>query len=35
LIWLVLYAKYIKDLPKISELENMEIDESSVIYDKD
>lgn len=35
LIWLVLYAKYIKDLPKISELENMEIAESSVIYDKD
>ncbi|MDD3144543.1 MAG: transglycosylase domain-containing protein [Candidatus Gracilibacteria bacterium] len=35
LIGLVLYAKYIKDLPKISELENMEIAESSVIYDKD
>lgn len=35
LIWLILYAKYIKDLPKVSELENMEIAESSVIYDKD
>ena len=33
-IWLILYTKYIKDLPKISELENLEIAESSVIYDK-
>lgn len=29
------YNAYIKDLPKISELENIEIPESSVIYDKD
>lgn len=35
LICLVLYTKYIKDLPKVSELENLEIAESSVIYDKD
>lgn len=30
----VLYSKYIADLPSIKELENMEIAESSVIYDK-
>ncbi|MDD2907214.1 MAG: transglycosylase domain-containing protein [Candidatus Gracilibacteria bacterium] len=35
LISLVLYTKYIKDLPKVSELEHLEIAESSVIYDKD
>ena len=35
LLTLVLYTKYIKDLPKVSELENLEIAESSVIYDKD
>ncbi|MDD3793659.1 MAG: transglycosylase domain-containing protein [Candidatus Gracilibacteria bacterium] len=31
---LILYTKYIKELPKIEELENLEIAESSVIYDK-
>lgn len=31
---LVLYAKYIKDLPEASELENLEIAESSIIYDR-
>jgi len=35
LLALILYTKYIKDLPKVSELENLEIAESSVIYDKD
>ena len=33
--WLILYTKYIKDLPQVSELENLEIAESSIIYDRD
>lgn len=31
----VLYFKYISGLPSISELENLEISESSIIYDRD
>lgn len=34
LVWFV-YEKYIKTLPSIQELENLDIAESSVIYDKD
>ncbi|MDF1682936.1 MAG: hypothetical protein P1U46_04460 [Patescibacteria group bacterium] len=34
IISLFLYVKYIKDLPKVTELENLEIAESSTIYDK-
>ncbi len=34
LMWLVLYTKYIKDLPSVSELENYNLEETSTIYDK-
>lgn len=32
--WLVIYTKYIKDLPSVNELENLEIAEASTIYDR-
>jgi hypothetical protein len=32
---LIIYTKYIKDLPKIEELENLNIAESSIIYDRE
>jgi membrane carboxypeptidase/penicillin-binding protein len=32
---LIIYTKYIKDLPKIEELENLDIAQSSTIYDRD
>ncbi len=35
LMALVLYTKYIKDLPSVSELENYNLDESSTIYDRE
>lgn len=34
LISLILYFKYVKDLPKVDELQNLEIAESSTIYDR-
>lgn len=35
LMLLVLYTKYIKDLPNVSEMENIELTESSIFYDRD
>jgi membrane carboxypeptidase/penicillin-binding protein len=35
LLWIIVYTKYIKDLPKIEELENLDIAQSSTIYDRD
>ncbi len=35
IIWIVLYNKYIVWLPSIKELENLEIAETSIIYDRD
>ncbi len=35
LMWLILYAKYIRELPSISELENYDLQESSTIYDRE
>lgn len=32
---IIIYIKYIKDLPSISELENLEIAQASTIYDRD
>ena len=34
ILWTILYKKYILDLPSIKELENLEIAESSTIYDR-
>lgn len=33
--WIVIYSKYIANLPSVTELENLDISESSTIYDKD
>lgn len=35
LFWIIIYAKYIASLPSVTELENLDISESSTIYDKD
>lgn len=35
ILWIFLYFKYISNLPSISELENLNIAESTIIYDRD
>ncbi len=34
IFWIILYQKYIKDLPSVKELWNLKIAKSSIIYDK-
>ena len=34
-LWIILYKKYIQELPSINELENLEIAESTTIYDRE